>query len=567
MDPHFFTTLENRIGRSLMRFPAAYGMLVLLVTVLLVNVLFPKLLSETQFSFAWQFSAIGFLVALALDMMRDRKVFRSRGWLVEALGLVAWAGLMVWYARHPGIGAVYGEVSIAVAAVVAGLTVPFWQDREDERFCLGLCDILRDGFSSGLVTGVLLGCLMLLVVLGNLIFGGEGDVDGLAQVVATLFGLGLFGVLFLARIPEPWPSGKGFSRILEGAAKWLFLPLLGVYLVTLYIYAIRILLQWKLPDGSVAVLITVSMALLLFVVYVLAPLNRKENPETVQVIHRVLPWLMIPLLVLMSVGIVRRVSDYGWTVDRVYLALFNLWCFGVCLYLGLTGCRKIRWIPVSFALILFLASIGPWNVSRMVRKGMVKEVRVLVGDAGLPMTASQMSQLGPSVSKAIQDKLKYLQDNYGSSSVEEFAVLPFYPDLIETSLHKTFDLYLPDRKAIACEIPDGFRHCMDYHWTSVDIISVSEDSFRFSLSVDGESYWFDIPFDGFDIPISETGSVNGIKYPIRKMEEPIPLPAVNNSATLFLCKIEVDGEVLDDVQEHGLDAKRRKGYLTALLFY
>jgi hypothetical protein len=40
-------------------------MLVLLVTVLLVNVLSPKLLSETQFSFAWQFSAIGFLVALA----------------------------------------------------------------------------------------------------------------------------------------------------------------------------------------------------------------------------------------------------------------------------------------------------------------------------------------------------------------------------------------------------------------------------------------------------------------------------------------------------------------------
>jgi hypothetical protein len=51
------------------------------------------------------------------------------------------------------------------------------------------------------------------------------------------------------------------------------------------------------------------------------------------------------------------------------------------------------------------------------------------------------------------------------------------------------------------------------------------------------------------------------------MEKPIPLPAVNNSAILFLCDLEVSGEVLDDVQEHGLNAQCREGYLTALLFY
>ena len=568
MDSHFITSLDDRIKRSLMRFPVAYGMLFLLVAVLLTNVLLPKLLTETQFSFFWQFSLIGFLLALALDLLREQRVFPSwGGWLAEGLVLTAWAGLMVWYARHPGIGAVYGEVSIAVAAVVAGLTIPFWRDREDERICLGTRDILQDGFSSGLVTGLLLGGLLLLIALGNIIFGDSLDVDSLAQVVAILFGLGLFGMLFLTRIPAPWPSGEGFSRILEGAAKWLFLPLLGVYLVTLYIYAIRILVQWKLPDGNVSILIAVSMALLLFVVYVLGPWSRKEEPEIWKDLIRVLPWLLIPLLVLMSVGIVRRISDYGFTVDRAYLALFNLWCYGVCLYLGLSGCRKFRWIPLSFSLILLLASIGPWNVSRMVRKGMVKEVRVLVGDAELPMTVSQMSQFEPSVSKALQDKLKYLQDNYGSSSIEEFAVLPFYPDMIGTTLHETFDLSLTSDKAISYEIPDGFRHCMEYQWASVEIIAVSEDSFRFSLTVDEEPYWFDVPLDGFNVPISGTGSVNGIKYPLRKMEKPIPLSAVNKSATLFLCKLDVDGEVLDDVQEHGPNAKHKRGYLSALLFY
>ena len=202
-----------------MRFPAAYGMLFLLVAVLLTSVVLPQLLTETQFSFAWPFSAIGFLVALSMDLMREQKVFRSRGWLAEYLVLAAWTGLMVWYARHPGIGATYGMVSVAVAAVVAGLTVPFWRDREEERLCLGIRDILQNGFSTGLVTGVLLGGMLLLILVGNGIFSGDADVDGLTQVVTVLFGLGLFGTLFLTRIPDPWPSGKGFSRIMEGAAK------------------------------------------------------------------------------------------------------------------------------------------------------------------------------------------------------------------------------------------------------------------------------------------------------------------------------------------------------------
>lgn len=567
MDPHFFTSLDDRIGRSLVRFPAAYGMLFLLVAVLLISVLLPKLLSEAQFSFAWQFSAVGFLVALAMDLLREKEVFHSWGWLVEELVLAAWAGLMVWYARHPGTGAVYGEIAVAVAAVVTGLTVPFWRDGEDERICLGTRDILRDGFSSGLVTGVLLGGLLLLILLGNELFGGKGDVDGLAQVISILFGLGLFGTLFLTRIPEPWPSGKGFSRVMEGAAKWLFLPLLGVYLITLYLYAFRILLQWKLPDGTVAVLITISMALLLFVLFVLGPWARKEESGKEQDILRILPWLLIPLLVLMSVGIVRRVSDYGFTVDRVYLILLNLWCYGVCLYLGLTGCRKFRWIPASFALILLLASIGPWNVSRMVRKNMVKEVRALVGDAALPMTVSQMSDLGPATCKALQDKLKYLQDNYGDSAIEPFAVLPFYPDAMETSLHETFHLHISNNNAIAYDVPDGFRHCMEYDSGTIEIISVSDDSFRFSLSLDGEPYWFDVPFDGLNASVSGYGSTNGVKYPLRTMDKPLPLPAINNSAILHLSRITVDGEVLDDVQEHGVGAKRKQGYVDGLLFY
>lgn len=184
MEMLHFSSLEKRIGRSLVRFPVAYGFLFLLVLGLLAKAVAPSSYPDEYFSFLWVYSAVGFLIALAMDLLREKKVFGAWGWLAEVAALALW--LVIWLtATRKGIGAAYTAVSVAVAAVVAGLTVPFLKDRDDERICLGACDILR----------------------------------------------------------------KGFSKISDGVARWLFLPLLCVYLVTLYVYAFRILLQWKLPDG------------------------------------------------------------------------------------------------------------------------------------------------------------------------------------------------------------------------------------------------------------------------------------------------------------------------------
>ena len=548
MDTRFFSSQGERLRRSLERFPAAYCLLLLLVSVLTVNTLSPKLLSGANFTFAWQFSAIGFLLALATDLLREQKVFRRAGWWVEGTVLALWLVMAGWYSRHQGVEATYAVSAVAIAAVVAGLTVPFLRDRDDERMCRGTRDILWDGFTSGFVVGVLLLLLLLLVDTGGDIFKNRNGQDKLFSMMYILFGLGLFGVLLLARIPDPWPSGKGFSRIAEGAAKWLFLPLLCAYLVTLYIYAIRILIQWKLPDGEVSVLVTVSMGLLLAVLFVLGPWARKEQPPALRTTLQTLPWLVIPLLVLMSVGIVRRISDYGFTVDRVYLVLFNLWCYGVCLYLGLNGGGKFRWIPLSFALILLLASIGPWNVSRMVRKGMLKEVRTLVGDAELPLTEARIFGLGEEKTKALLEKLDYLQDHYGSSSIEAFVTLPFSRYDYKVEYKKTdLDFHVPYSKTWTADVPEGFSRVADYSHDMMDVISVSGDTVRISLTVGDKAYWFDVPRFG--------------------LAEPVTLQAVNDNAVLQVRILRVDAKTLADVEENGLQARDRHGYLSGLLFY
>lgn len=80
-----------------------------------------------------------------------------------------------------------------------------------------------------------------------------------------------------------------------------------------------------------------------------------------------MPLLMMPLLILMSIGICRRISDYGITASRLYLATINVWFYVVCIIMLKTKVRRIHWIPISFCVIFALASVLPVNYNSVAR--------------------------------------------------------------------------------------------------------------------------------------------------------------------------------------------------------
>ncbi len=539
-----FSSLMDRFGKSWARFPLVHAMLSLLVFVLICQTLSPKLLSENWFLGTLLFAQAGFPIALACALLRETGVLK-RGILADAVVLAAWLGAVVWICCHRGIPAVYLAVSVNVLAVATALTAPFLKDRDDERLFRGTCDILRDGFSAGIVAGVLLAGVELLIVIvigADMLLGGS-DLDSIATIAAILAGLGVFGVLFLVRLPEPWPSEEGLSKFTRGAVRYLFLPLLGLYLLTLYVYAGKILFNWKLPDGTVSWLVSVSMALMLVVAFALNPQARDEKPGALRTVVRLLPWLVLPLLALMTVGIVRRVRDYGWTVDRVYLALFNLWCYGVCIYLILNGCRKLRWVPMSFALLLFLSSVGPWSVSSSVRRTLQKEVRSLLGNMPLPVTLQDIQTLDSDASGKVKDKLDYLEDTFGKESVEAYFVETSLPDESVTdvsSIRKQSGI-----EGLAMDIPAGYRRVRPEYHSSLKLVSMSEDSFRIELVRDGVPLRFDLPVSGLKMPMTvhecegrailRLSEITVYEYPVSRMKAgQLPDPTRNDGMLVGL---------------------------------
>lgn len=97
-------------------------------------------------------------------------------------------------------------------------------------------------------------------------------------------------------------------------------PALVCYTLVLYLYAAKILVAWDLPRGGVAWMV-VAYLVVAFVVYMLQPFLSKTR---LSFFFKYLPFISVVPLALFWVGIVRRISDYGLTESRVFIAAFGL---------------------------------------------------------------------------------------------------------------------------------------------------------------------------------------------------------------------------------------------------
>lgn len=237
--------------------------------------------------------------------------------------------------------------------------------------------------------------------------------------------------IFLQFIPDGKQkhdtSAEGLPVLVGGVVRYLLLPLLGLYFVTLYVYAARILFSWTLPDGMVSLPVICLMLGMLIIEALLYPSKFRFGATFDCRVMRLLPWLTLPLLLLMSVAIARRVSDYGLTMMRLYLITFNVWCYAVCLYLILMKARKISWIPVSFVALFFLTSTGPQAYPYVVLKSFKQQFKELAAQNGnpeLPLEYEEMNcwieALPDTVAKnRLRSRLDYLTVNYGQKNIAD----------------------------------------------------------------------------------------------------------------------------------------------------
>lgn len=282
------------------------------------------------------------------------------------------------------------------------------------------------------VTANVIGCIMsggicFLILSVHKLF--DLSIDSTCYLyIVILCNVCLSMFLFLGLLPQK--QEKHNTRplqhsFLNGVIHYLFLPLTGGYLIVLYIYALRILINWELPIGWVSWLVITLMTGCIVIEFGLYPSRMAQQKRTDNLIARWLPLFVLPLLFLMTIGIIRRFNDYGVTINRLYLITLNIWCYFVCITLIIIKAKRISWIPISFSLVFLLTSVLPVNYASITRQIIQKEVNQTIirqkPMLNLPLSQEQYNQwlktFSPEQARQINEKFIYLYEWFGKESI------------------------------------------------------------------------------------------------------------------------------------------------------
>jgi hypothetical protein len=252
------------------------------------------------------------VLSFCLHRISDRK--GTIGWKVcYYASALLWIPLYFW---RPELG----EAGIVVIYMISFILLFATGGRQDnEQYATTILHCLVKGCAAVLVAGVLSLAVLAIIASVDFLFLSRSLAEKWYVYPQLLVWLLIAPMLCCAFVSEAQAQWKD-RRFLTLVVEYVLTPALLIYSVILYAYMLRILIQWKLPDGGVAYLVGGFIGVAL-VCRLLQALVTKPHFEW---FYRYFPYVAIGPLVLLWIGIARRVGEYGLTEMRVYLVAVSL---------------------------------------------------------------------------------------------------------------------------------------------------------------------------------------------------------------------------------------------------
>ena len=394
-----FHTLTEAFQNCLKRFPTTVCF-VLALTAYLAYLVSTEMDDEKKLTLVLgYYFSVGTLLSLTLHLWNEEIKNRIKGISVHiVMHVLLIADAVYLYSLSPERSLT--EISIAHGAAILALWLSvfflsFTKEKNDIP-SWNFASYTVGAFVTANVVGLIMsGGISLLVFSLHQLF--DVDVSWKCYLyILVVCSVLLPMLLFLGMLPknklkhnqEPQPS-----EFLNGTIHFLFLPLMA---------------------GCIAI------------EFGLYPSRVSESKRINEWIARWLPALVLPLLILMTVGIIRRFNDYGVTINRLYLITLNIWCYIVCFGLVLTRARRISWIPILFSIIFLLTSVLPVNYASITRNVMRRSIEKELARSGktdLPLSRNQydnwLDSLPAKTALQVNDRLRYLHYWFGRKSIAD----------------------------------------------------------------------------------------------------------------------------------------------------
>jgi len=289
--------------------------------------------------------------------------------------------------------------------------------------------------------------------------------------------VGIFNTwFFLNGIPENFELDEEslpYPVFLKVLAQFILLPLVTLYFAILYVYLIKIIVDFKLPEGIISYMIlgfSIAGILSLLLVY---PLQDSEKNKWIRSFSKWFYVALIPIIILLFFAIGIRVREYGITENRYFIIVLATWLLGISIYMLIVKQKDIKIIPISLAVIAFLSSMGPLSGFSISKHSQVKQLEKILIEKGIYVDGkfNEIDTLSYETSNRIESIMYYLTSTHGYKPFQKFFN---NVDLDSVYLAK-------DKQNIKFEIMDLMKlKSNSYGYTTYDESNDSYRSFYFT---------------------------------------------------------------------------------------
>ncbi|WDF46179.1 DUF4153 domain-containing protein [Chryseobacterium sp. KACC 21268] len=176
----------------------------------------------------------------------------------------------------------------------------------------------------------------------------------------AIFGSSFIFLLFNEKGLEYLEKEGNYPVVLKFFTQYILIPLLIIYVVILYFYSAKILINWELPRGWVSYLVLAYSIVGILAILLVHPLKENSAKSWVKMFSKIFYFTLIPLLILLFTAIFTRILEYGYTEPRYFVVLLSIWLATVVFYFIINKNASIKFIPTSLFAFGLFALIFPY---------------------------------------------------------------------------------------------------------------------------------------------------------------------------------------------------------------
>jgi hypothetical protein len=228
----------------------------------------------------------------------------------------------------------------------------------------------KSAFTSALYAGVLTaGLAAIIATIDILLFAVNEDWYGYMMAIVWILLATTYYLSLLPRFNSVSESDQAYAgeashypRLLEILVSYIAIPLFAAYTLVLLAYFIKIGVTLEWPSGQLGPMILAYSAIG-FIIYILV--SRLKN-HLAFLYRRIFPKVLIPVVIMQLISVYIRLSTYGVTESRYYVALFGIFSIVMGIVFSFRPAAKngiIALMAAGFAIFSIIPPVDAFTVS------------------------------------------------------------------------------------------------------------------------------------------------------------------------------------------------------------